>query len=122
MATLLKIGPADHGRPLLLDEFLKADYEEGYQYELIDGKLYVSPKANAPQGRLEKWVYRKLDRYSELHPEIANFVHFGARVFVPERIAVTTPEPDVAVYADFPLDLWDGLRWQDVSPFLVVEV
>ena len=39
MATVLKIGPADHGRPMTLDEFQAGDYEEGYKYELIDGEL-----------------------------------------------------------------------------------
>ena len=38
MATVPKMGPADHGRPLDLDEFMAGDYEEGYQYELIDGR------------------------------------------------------------------------------------
>ena len=38
-----KLGPADHGRAMTLDEFDDADYEPGYKYELIDGRLYVSP-------------------------------------------------------------------------------
>jgi hypothetical protein len=32
MATVLKIGPVDHGRPMTLEEFHASDYEEGYQY------------------------------------------------------------------------------------------
>jgi Uma2 family endonuclease len=123
MATVLKIGPADHGRPMSLDEFMAVGAEEGYQYELIDGKLYVSPRPNAPQGLVEKWIYRKLDRYSDQHPEVINLVHHAARVFVPDRPGVTNPEPDVAAYASFPLDLpWEDIEWQDVSPILVVEV
>ena len=38
-----QLGPADHGRELTYDEFLAGDYEEGHKYELIDGRLYVSP-------------------------------------------------------------------------------
>ncbi len=123
MATVLKIGPADHGRPMTLDEFEAGDYQEGCQYELIDGKLYVSPLPNFPQGRMEKWIYRKLDDYSILHPEVINFVYNKTRLFVPGRPAPTCPEPDVAAYHDFPLDQeFADIRWQDVIPILAVEI
>jgi Uma2 family endonuclease len=123
MATLLKIGPADHGKPMAYDDFVQAAWEEGYQYELIDGKLYASPQANAPQGRVERWIYRKLDRYSDDYPEVINYVHGKARVFVPDRPGVTIPEPDVAAYRNYPLDQeLDAGDWRDVSPILVVEI
>ena len=123
MATIVKLGPADHGRPMTLEEFDAGDYQEGYQYELIDGKLYVSPLPDLPQGRVEHWIFRKLLRYSDAHPEVINFVYGKCRVFVPGRRGVTNPEPDVTAYKDFPLDLpVEGLRWQDVSPILVIEV
>jgi Uma2 family endonuclease len=106
-----------------LEEFESGSYDEGYQYELIDGKLYVSPLPNLPQGLIERWVFRALDRYSDQHPEILNCVFPKARVFVPDRPAATCPEPDVAGYHDFPLDVdYRDIRWQDVSPVLVVEV
>jgi Uma2 family endonuclease len=123
MATVTRIGPADHGRPMTLDEFESGNYEEGYKYELIDAKLYVSPEPNAPQGLVERWIVRKLDRYSDQHPEILNCVYNKTRVFVPDRPAATCPEPDVAGYRAFPLDAdYRDIRWQDVSPVLVVEV
>ncbi len=123
MATVTKLGPADHGRPMTLDEFTRGDYEEGYQYELIDGKLYVSPAPEAPQGRLFLWLFKKLDRYAEQHPEAINYVHPHARVFVSDRPGETVPEPDVTAYRDFPVDLpLSAIRWKDVSPVLVVEV
>jgi Uma2 family endonuclease len=122
-AAVKKFGPADHGRPVSLEEFQTARWEEGYQYELIDGKLYVSPVPNLPQGFVERWIYRKLDRYSDAHPDVVNFVYNKAHVFVPDRPGVTNPEPDVAAYHDFPLHVNFGdLNWQDVSPVLVVEV
>lgn len=126
MATVtsrVQFGPRDHGRSMTLEEFEAADYKEGYQYELIDGKLYVSPAPNLPQGRLERWMYRKLDRYSERHPDIINFVYGKCRVFVPRRRRTTCPEPDITAYHDFPLDAdLAAVRWQDVNPILVVEV
>jgi Uma2 family endonuclease len=123
MATVLKIGPSDHGRPMTFEEFMAGDFEEGYHYELIDGKLYVSPEANLPEGRVEGWIYDKLRDFSREHPEIINYVHTKARVFVSRRPGVTIPEPDVAAYRNFPLHLpFDDVQWQHVSPVLVVEV
>jgi Uma2 family endonuclease len=123
MATVLKIGPGDHGRPMTLDELTAGDFEEGYQYELIDGRLYVSPQPDAPQGMVERWIGLKLQYYCDAHPKVINFVYGKTRVFVPGRPGLTTPEPDVAAYRDFPVELdFREIRWQDVSPFLVVEV
>src|SRR5438128_1503890 len=123
MRTVLKIGPADHGRPLAYEDFATADWEGGYQYELIDGKLYVSPLPNLPHNRVGKWLEKKLDRYADEHPQVINYVLAPARVFVPGRPGVTNAEPDLAAYKDFPVDLgMEEVRWQDVSPVLVVEV
>jgi Uma2 family endonuclease len=123
MATVAKIGPDDHGRPMTWDEYQNGDYEEGYQYELIDGRLYVSPQANLPQGVLERWLYLILEDYCKAHSGVVNYVHPKARVFVHSRPEITTPEPDIAAYHDFPLEAdWSELTWEDVSPLLVVEV
>ncbi|HZV05300.1 MAG TPA: Uma2 family endonuclease [Gemmataceae bacterium] len=124
MSTALKkLGPADHGRPMTLEEFMAGDYVGGYKYELIEGKLYVSPLPNLPEDRVEEWIYFKLKLYAHYHPNIINYTSNKARVFLPRRRRVTAPEPDVAAYRDFPLDAsWDSVRWQDVSPILVVEV
>ena len=37
--TALRIGPADHGRRLKLDEFIAAEFEEGGVYELREESL-----------------------------------------------------------------------------------
>jgi Uma2 family endonuclease len=123
MATVARtLGPADHGAPLRLDDFQTGDYEAGYKYELIDGRLYVSPEANLPEDRIENWLDRKLFAYSVKHPKIINYVTRKARVFVPGRPGVTIPEPDIAAY-HFPTSRRiRSLRWQDVSPLLVCEI
>ncbi len=123
MATITRIGPADHGRPMTLEEFQSAPSEDGYHYELIDGKLYVSPLPDLPQDCIEQWVFGKLFLYSARRPDIISHVTPKARVFVPGRRRTTCPEPDVTAYQDFPRHQpIDTLRWQDVSPVLVVEV
>src|SRR5947209_5179174 len=104
MATLTKLGPTDHGRPLDLDDFRTGDFELGFQYELVDGRLYVTPLPNLPENRVEQWILVKLWNYAQEHPSFINFVSNKARVFVPRRKGVTNPEPDVAAYRDFPVD------------------
>src|SRR5438128_1746164 len=103
MTTVLKLGPADHGRPMSFDEFMAGDYQEGHKYELIDGRLYVSPEANQPESSLEDWLLDKLKAYAREQPGVINRVTNKARVFVPDQPDVTTPEPDIAAYRNYPL-------------------
>jgi Uma2 family endonuclease len=119
----LNLGPSDHGRSLSLDDFESADYESGFKYEIIDGRLAVAPEANLTEHFLERWLDRKLSRYAEDHPDVLALVVCKARVFVPAQKKATIPEPDLAGYQDFPRTTpIDELRWEDVSPLLVVEV
>lgn len=123
MTTQLYLTPNDQGRALSLAEFESADAREGYRYELIDGKLEVSPLPNLPHDFLKEWLRDALRDYTRQRPDVINHVQAPARVFVPERPGVTAPEPDIAAYRDFPLDIpVEEMRWQDVSPLLVVEI
>jgi Uma2 family endonuclease len=123
MATILRLGPCDHGRPLTYEEFTSGDFARGYRYELIEGKLEVTPAPDLPGGRVEGWLLFKLQLYVAAHPELINYVYNKTRVFVPGQPELTTPEPDIAAYRDFPLERpFDEVDWRDVSPVLVVEV
>ncbi len=123
MATVTKLGPIDHGKPMSFEEFMAGDYREGYHYELIKGKLYVSPLPNLPEDWGEKWLYGKLLDYVRQQPEVINRVTDKARVFVSGETRTTAPEPDVAAFHGFPTHLpIRQMRWQDVSPVLVGEV
>jgi Uma2 family endonuclease len=123
MTTQLYLTPQDQGRALSLAEFESADAQEGYRYELIDGKLEVSPLPNLPHDFIKEWLGNALRDYVRRRPDVINHTQAPARVFVPDRPGVTAPEPDLAAYRDFPLDVpVEELRWQDVSPLLVVEI
>ncbi|MBX9580033.1 MAG: Uma2 family endonuclease [Gemmataceae bacterium] len=119
----LKLGPADHGRPVSLDDFEAADFGPGVRYEIIDGRVYVSPPANFPENRLETWLYQRLLVYADGHPDVANYVTNKPRVFVHKRRRATVPEPDIAAYRGVDLDADPrDLHWRDLGPVLVVEV
>ncbi len=123
METKLYLTPRDHGRSLTLEEFQSADSLEGFRYELIYGKLDVSPLPNLPHDYLVGWLIRLLWAYAGRHPEVIRHVQGPARVFVPGRRATTAPEPDIAAYQDFPTDIPVAqMDWRDVRPLLVAEV
>src|SRR5438105_10643077 len=119
MATMLRLGRADHGRTMTLEEFLCGDYKGGNKYELIDGKLYVAPAANLPENAVQEWLSFRLKLYGRRRPRIVNFVTGAARVFIPGTPGLTAAEPDVSAYCDFPIELpLRDIRWEDISPFL----
>jgi len=120
MSIGLRIGPHDHGRELSYEQFLAGDYEEGYKYELIDGELYVSPQPNPPHDIVREYVHELLVLYKLQRRDVVKRLSSGSRVFVPRRRKTTCPEPDFAVYNDHPPRR--KLRWDQISPFIVVEV
>jgi Uma2 family endonuclease len=123
MTVLTRLGLADHGSPLTLEEFESAEFENGFRYELIDGRLYVAPAPNLPESRVEMWLLEKLISYKAHHPKAINYLSPKARIFVPGRPDVTCPEPDVAAYRAFPnRTRLEEVDWQSVSPILVIEV
>jgi Uma2 family endonuclease len=121
--TQVYLTPNDHGRRLSREEFEHAASQEGYHYELIDGRLEVSPVPDFSHEHLRELLKVLLDGYAREHPESLQHVKAPARVFVPGRRATTAPEPDIAGYRDFPTDRhWSEIHWQDISPVLVVEI
>jgi Uma2 family endonuclease len=80
MATqqpVLVLGPGDHGRPVSDEEYLSAEFEEPWRYELVDGRLVVmSPNSEEHDDAAEPWrdhlVAYKLahrDRVQKVVPE-----------------------------------------------------
>ncbi len=121
--TVLMLSPADHGRVLSREEFETAHYAPGARYELIEGKLYVSPAPNPSHESLVKWVEKKFEAYILMHPEIMNRVSSHGPVFVPGDEDETAPEPDLAAYEDYPFHI-PRRQWvcRQIHPNLVVVV
>ena len=121
--TKLKFGPADHGRPVTADELEDAEYDEGFRYEIIDGRFFVSPQPSFYEHSLEQWLTDKLKAFAKARPDVIGWVATKARVFVPDRPELTVPEPDLAVYRENLNDLADGERdWPDFHPVVVADV
>ena len=124
MHTRLYLTHADHDRALSWDDFIGADYEEGYRYEMIEGRVYVSPTANAPHNAFEIWLQLRLTAYARERPDVLQHVTHPARVFLPNlEEGITAPEPDVACYAEYATNPYaEDVDWRDYTPILVIEV
>ena len=95
MRTAVKtFGPSDHGRRVTDEEAYAARYQEGFQYEIIDGRIYVSPTANPEQDRLNEWILDRLKEYCREHPDVINYVTGKGRVLV--RLCAGAPCSDGA--------------------------
>src|SRR5262245_29147194 len=122
MTTALMLGPADHGRPITREEFDGASYQGGYWYELIDGRLYVSPAPNPDHDLVLHCLLDQLSAYARRRSDVINHVTPNARIFLPGRPDETEPHPDMAAYCDFPRGRRRGTTWRQFSPVLVAEV
>ncbi|MCO5171896.1 MAG: Uma2 family endonuclease [Planctomycetes bacterium] len=118
---VLHLGPQDEGLELDHDAFATAAWEPGYRYELVAGRLAVTPAPNLPNARVERWFDKLFLRYAFAHPDRVAEVFAKARVITRALGAVTDVEPDVTLYRTFPADPRQA-KWQDTAPFLVVEV
>jgi Uma2 family endonuclease len=110
VATPLRIGPADHGLAMTLDEFLEAEESEGYRYELARGVLEVSEVPNGPHGDVVCNLYRAVGRYDQQHPSVIRRYGGGNefRFWLPGMISGRNPDLGVVLHGA-PKD-WRGWR------------
>ena len=111
VSTALRIGPADHGRAMTLDDFLDAEEEPGYRYELASGVLEVTNVPNDPHGLIICFLYDLIARFRMDH--LGVIFRFGGagefRLWMPGM--ASGRNPDVAVVlCGTPKDRADGGR------------
>jgi Uma2 family endonuclease len=119
MATIkTRIGAADHGRRMTIDEFREAEEDEGYRYELARGVLEVIDIPKSPHRRVVSHLFELAALYSRDHPRVIDYFGGGTEV------RIWKPGMDLARHPDFgvvflgaPLD-----EVNDPRPGLVAEV
>jgi Uma2 family endonuclease len=114
-------GPADAGRAVQLDEFEQAAFTHGFRYQLVAGRLVVTPAPNKPEAEVEDWFLDLLKAYAREHPDALRKVLARARIIARATGADTNVEPDVAAYREWAAAR-ETPRWEGVTPSLVVEV
>src|SRR5271166_4748690 len=99
MATVnaIRIGPADHGRKMTLEEFREAEELDGYRYELARGVLEVTEVPNDPHGEIVWKLVSTLAIYQQEHSGIIHRAGGAGeyRLWLPRMISGRIP--DVAV-------------------------
>src|SRR5258705_6945508 len=71
--TTRRIGPADHGRRMTLDEFIDADLEGGWLYELARGVIVVTEVPGPHHGRIVDRLTEMFVHYNRAHPGVINY-------------------------------------------------
>jgi Uma2 family endonuclease len=118
VSTPARIGPADHGRRMSLEQFMDAEVEEGHRYELARGVLEVSEVPDDPHGLIVWKLLLALAVYDREHPGVIYRAGGGDafRLWLPVMISGRNPDVAVAL-CKTPADL-RGRR----PPSLVFEV
>lgn len=119
MASLeLRIGPADRGRRMTLDEFREAEEEPGSLYELARGVLEVIDIPKTPHRRVVSNLFKLAANYDRDHPGMIDDFGGGTEVRVWVAGMDLARHPDFGVvFVGAPLDA-EG----DLQPFPVAEV
>jgi Uma2 family endonuclease len=118
--VVTKIGPADHGRRMSLDEFDKAEAQEGYLYELSRGVIIVSDVPNRRHLAQVMAIRRQLAAYDLNNPGRIHTIAAGSECKVLLADLESERHPDIAVYKASPLE--DEDLWSTWIPDLVIEV
>src|SRR5262245_11353408 len=96
--TIVKIGPADHGRRMSLEEFNEAEGQEGYLYELSRGIVTVVDVPKRVHVLQLLAIRRQLSTYDVLHPGRIVGVIGGTDCKLLIDDLGSERHPDVAIY------------------------
>src|SRR5690242_12272819 len=100
LATGTRIGPADHGRTMTLEEFREAEEEPGYRYELARGVLEVTEVPNDPHGQIVCNLYEALAAYRRSYPNV--ILRYGGAsefwLWLPGMISGRNPDAAVVLH------------------------
>ncbi len=118
--TTSRIGPADHGQPMTLEEFIDAETEGGWLYELAQGVIDVTEVPAPSHGRIVLRLARLFMHYDDDHPEVIKYQAGGGDCRIGLAGMQSERHPNQAVYLDSePTGPRPWARW---VPHIVVEI
>ena len=121
LATNLRLGPADHGRKLSLEEYHDADFVEGYRYERRQGSLVVIQVANPPHFHQVQAIYEQLFAYKASHSGVIHSLGGGGETRCDIEEVDSSRHADAVVYKT-PNPSNNSDCWAAWIPELVIEV
>ncbi len=114
------LGPADHGRRMSYDEFLRTEWTEGWGYELARGVVVVTHIPGPDHGFIVGRLTELFVLYNVAHPGLIRYRAGGAECRLRLPGMQSDRHPDQAVYLR---PRPRGPRvWERWVPDLVVEV
>jgi Uma2 family endonuclease len=114
------IGPLDHGRAMSYDEFLEADVEPGWLYELGGGIVDVVEVPGPGHGMLVHRLARLFILHDLAYPGVIRYRASGGECRLRFPFLQSDRHPDQAVYLD---PKPKGKRiWERWIPHVVVEI
>ena len=119
MATVkTRIGPADNGRRMSLEEYLDSDFAPNYRIELARGVIEVSEVPNDPHGQIVDNVHFQFETLRRQHPGVILRIAHASEVqlIIPELDSERNPDLGV-IFRGTPLN-----GRGRIMPRLVVEV
>ncbi len=122
MATITRrtVGPADHGRRMKLVDFIHADFEEGWLYELARGRVVVTNVPGLNHGLIVMRLTSLFVVHAQAHPGAITYQAAGSDCRIRLPGMVSDRHPDHAIYLS-PPPSGPG-PWMEWVPALVVEV
>jgi Uma2 family endonuclease len=120
--TLIKIGPADHGRPMSLAEFEHAKVQEGYLYELSRGVITVSDVPGRLHLLLVMAIRDLLHAYKALNPGRIRIIAAGNECKLLVPAFESERHPDLSIYLTEPPLIDNATLWRHWFPEIVIEV
>ncbi len=121
MATITRrVGPSDHGRRMTLDEFIEADFEEGWLYELARGVVVVTEVPEVFHGRIVSRLANLLERYEQDGGRAMDYRAGRAACALRLPGMQSSRHPDQAVYFFPPPEI--DQPWARWIPDIVIEV
>jgi Uma2 family endonuclease len=121
MATITRrIGPADHGQRMTLEDFVDAEFEGGWLYELARGVIDVTEVPAPNHGRIVRRVARLFIHYDDTHPGVIDYQAGGGECRIRLPGMQSDRHPDQAIYLNpEPKGPRPWTRW---VPHIVVEI
>jgi len=103
-----------------VDDYLSADFPEGYRYELVEGVVQVAPVPDRPHDYVIERLSRMFGRSGDRRPDIVSYITQRFAVTLLDR--ETAREPDLGLYGPSESPRIPSKSWKIAKPLLVVEV
>lgn len=117
---VIKIGPADHGRRMSLDDFDVAEVTDGSLYELSRGVVTVSDVPGLPHALCLDTTRQQLAEWRATQPGLVRLLAAGNECKILIAGFESERHPDLSIYLSRPPDARD--LWSRWIPEIVIEI